>query len=237
MLARTLFGPEHETFRDSVKRFMDEEVKPHEERWQEQGYVDREMWRRRARTGSCARGCPSSTAARAPTGCTSVIMIEERRARTRRSLGFGLHSEIVAPYILHYGNGRAQEAPPAERWRAARWIGAIAMSEPGAGSDLQAIQTSAVRDGDVNTSSTAARPSSPTAGTRPGDHGGQDRSGQRRQGHQPDRGRHRMQGFDKGQRLKKMGIKAQDTSRAFLRTTSGAGQPTCSARRTRASST
>ena len=100
---------------------------------------------------------------------------------------------------------------------AGEMIGAIAMSEPGAGSDLQAVKTTAVKKGDhyvVNGSKTFI-----TNGwnSRPGDRRGQDRSGEGRQGHEPDRRRHGDEGiFSKGKRLKKMGLKGQDTAELFF---------------------
>jgi Acyl-CoA dehydrogenase, N-terminal domain. len=72
MIERTLFTEEHTLFRDAARRFMETEVQPHRERWEEQGYVDREVWAEgRARPASSAPRCPSSTAAPAPTSATA----------------------------------------------------------------------------------------------------------------------------------------------------------------------
>ena len=68
MVPRTLFSSEHETFRDSVRRFMDEEVKPHDERWQEQGYVDRDVWKKAGANGFLCASMPDT---RASVGGTS----------------------------------------------------------------------------------------------------------------------------------------------------------------------
>ena len=72
MIPRKLFSAEHESFRASFRRFLEKEVIPHHEAWEERGYVDREVWQKAGEpTASSARACPSSTAARAPTACTA----------------------------------------------------------------------------------------------------------------------------------------------------------------------
>ena len=147
MIPRTIFGPEHETFRDSVRRFMDEEVKPHEERWQEQGYVEREVWRKAGANGFLCASMPEQYGGAGADRLYSIILMEEQARANSSSLGFGLHSEIVAPYLLRYGNDHIKNTY-LPKMAAGEWIGAIAMSEPGAGSDLQAIKTSAVKKGD-----------------------------------------------------------------------------------------
>ena len=215
MLARTLFGSEHETFRDSVRRFMDEEVKPHEERWQEQGYVDREVWRKAGANGFLCASMPEQYGGAGADRLYSIILMEEQARANSSSLGFGLHSEIVAPYLLRYGNEHVKSTY-LPKMAAGEWIGAIAMSEPGAGSDLQAIKTTAVKKGDqyiVNGSKTfitngwhcdlviVVAKTDPVKGAKGTSLIVVDTS---------------MKGFAKGKRLKKLGLKGQDTAELFF---------------------
>ena len=104
MIPRTLFTPEHETFRDSVRRFMQEEVAPHDERWQEQGYADKEVWRKAGANGFLCPTMPPEYGGAGADKLYSVVLIEEQARANNSTLGFGLHSEIVAPYLLAYGS-------------------------------------------------------------------------------------------------------------------------------------
>ena len=215
MIPRTIFGPEHETFRDSVRRFMEEEVKPHEERWQEQGYVDREVWTKAGANGFLCASMPEQYGGAGADRLYSIILMEEQARANSSSLGFGLHSEIVAPYLLRYGNDHIKDTY-LPKMAAGEWIGAIAMSEPGAGSDLQAVKTVAVKKGDkyvVNGSKTfitngwhcdlviVVAKTDPAKGAKGTSLIVVDTS---------------MKGFAKGKRLKKMGLKGQDTAELFF---------------------
>jgi len=215
MIPRTLFSPEHETFRDSVRRFMESEVMPHEERWQEQGYVDREVWQKAGANGFLCPSMPEDYGGSGADKLYSVILIEEQARANSSSLGFGLHSEIVAPYLLNYGNAHLKNNY-LPKMAAGEMIGAIAMSEPGAGSDLQAVKTTAVRKGDryvVNGSKTfitngwhsdlviVVAKTDPAKGAKGTSLIVVDTS---------------MKGFSKGKRLKKMGLKGQDTAELFF---------------------
>jgi alkylation response protein AidB-like acyl-CoA dehydrogenase len=215
MIPRTLFSPEHETFRDSVRRFMESEVMPHEEHWQEQGYVDREVWQKAGANGFLCPSMPEEYGGAAADKLYSVILIEEQARANSSSLGFGLHSEIVAPYLLNYGSERLKKSY-LPRMAAGEMIGAIAMSEPGAGSDLQAVKTSAIKKGDryiVNGSKTfitngwhsdlviVVAKTDPSKGAKGTSLIVVDTS---------------MKGFSKGKRLKKMGLKGQDTAELFF---------------------
>ena len=104
MIPRTLFSPEHETFRDSVRRFMQEEVAPHDERWQEQGYVDKEVWKKAGANGFLCCSMPEEYGGAGADRLYSVVVMEEQARANNSSLGWGLHSEIVAPYLLRYGS-------------------------------------------------------------------------------------------------------------------------------------
>ena len=215
MIERTLFNEEHALFRDAVRRFMETEVRPQRERWEEQGYVDREVWRK---AGAAGFLCPSMPAEFGGAGADkrySTVLIEEQYRIGDSGLGFGLHSEIVAPYLLHYGNAHIRRTY-LPKMATGEMIGAIAMTEPAAGSDLQGIKTTAVKDGEhwlLNGSKTFitngwhADLVIVVAKTDPA------------KGHKGislfvvDTA---MPGFSKGKRLKKIGMKAQDTAELFF---------------------
>jgi acyl-CoA dehydrogenase len=215
VIPRTLFAPEHETFRDNVRRFMEEEVKPHDERWQEQGYVDREVWRKAGANGMLCASMPEEYGGAGADKLYSIVVMEEQARANNSSLGFGLHSEIVAPYLLHYGSEHLKKKYlPA--MATGESIAAIAMSEPAAGSDLQGVKTVAVRKGDryvLNGSKTfitngwhcdlviVVAKTDPAKGAKGTSLLVVDTS---------------MKGFSKGKRLKKMGLKGQDTAELFF---------------------
>jgi len=215
MIPRTLFKPEHETFRDSVRRFMDEEVKPHDDRWQEQGYVDREVWKKAGANGFLCPSMPEEYGGAGADKLYSVILMEEQARANNTSVGFSLHSEIVAPYLNRYGSEELKKKT-LPQMATGEWIGAIAMTEPGTGSDLQAVKTSAVRQGDhyvVNGSKTfitngwnadlviVVAKTDPAKGAKGTSLLVVDTA---------------MPGFTKGKRLKKMGLKGQDTAELFF---------------------
>ena len=215
MIPRTLFTEEHQTFRDAVRRFMETEVVPHHARWEEQGYVDRDVW---VKAGAAGFLCPSMPEEYGGVGVDisySVILMEEQCRIGASGLGFGLHSEIVAPYLLHHGSDYLKSTY-LPRLARAEMIGAIAMTEPGAGSDLQGVRTTALKDGDeyvLNGSKTfitngwhcdvviVVAKTDPTAGAKGTSLFVVDTS---------------MPGFAKGKRLHKIGMNAQDTSELFF---------------------
>jgi alkylation response protein AidB-like acyl-CoA dehydrogenase len=215
MIPRTLFSPEHETFRDSVRRFMEQEVVPHDERWQEQGYADKAVWRKAGENGFLCPTMPPEYGGAGADKLYSVVLMEEQARANNSSLGFGLHSEIVAPYLLAYGS-EALKKKYLPKMASGEMIGAIAMSEPGAGSDLQAIKTSALRQKDsylLNGSKTfitngwncdlviVVAKTDPAKGAKGTSLLVVDTA---------------MKGFNKGKRLKKMGLKGQDTAELFF---------------------
>ena len=147
MFERTIFSPEHEAFRDTVSRFTQEEILPFHDQWEEDGQISRDAWRAAGKRGIL---CPTISADYGGADADflfSTVVIEELARVGASGPGFYLHSDIVAPYISVYGTPEQKQ-----RWLpdmvAGEKIGAIAMTEPSAGSDLQAIQTRAIRDGD-----------------------------------------------------------------------------------------
>src|SRR5690606_31877776 len=215
MIERTIFNDEHQMFRDSVRRFMENEVAPHHDRWEEQGYVDREIWTKAGENGFLCPTMPEEYGGAGVDKLYSVILMEETARINATGLGFSLHSEIVAPYILNYGS-EDQKRRFLPKMAKGELIGAIAMSEPAAGSDLQGVKTTAIRQGDhyvVNGSKTFitngwhADVVIVVAKTNPNE-GAKGTSLLL-----VERG---MPGFEKGKRLKKVGLKAQDTSELFF---------------------
>jgi alkylation response protein AidB-like acyl-CoA dehydrogenase len=216
MIERTLFNADHEAFRDSFRRFCDKEIAPHHDEWEEQGYVDRAVWNKAGENGFLCMTMPEEYGGSGADKLYSVVQFEELNARGLTGIGYSLHSEIVAPYILHYGTPE-QKAKYLPRLASGEMIGAIAMSEPAAGSDLQGIKSTAIKQADgsylLNGSKTFitngwhADLVIVVAKTNPGA-GGKGTSLLL-----VERG---MKGFEKGKRLKKLGLKAQDTSELFF---------------------
>ena len=146
-IPRTLFDEDHAAFRDSVRRFLENEVAPFHERWEEQGHVDRQIWNKAGANGFL---CPTMPEEYGGTGVDkrfSVVIMEEGARINATGMGWGLHSEIVAPYLLHYGSEHLKRKY-LPGMASGELVGAIAMTEPAAGSDLQGVRTTAVRDGD-----------------------------------------------------------------------------------------
>ena len=146
-LARRSFHSEdHHLFRDQVRKFFERELIPHLERWEAQGEIDRDFWRKAGDAGLLCATVPEAYGGLGlDFGYNAVI--DEELGYAGSSAGIGLHSDIVAPDIVVYGS-----EPLKQHWLPRMISGetptAIAMTEPGAGSDLQGIKTSAVRDGD-----------------------------------------------------------------------------------------
>ncbi|GAA4002841.1 acyl-CoA dehydrogenase family protein [Comamonas faecalis] len=217
MIERTLYDSEHLAFADSFRRFIDKEIAPHHAQWEEQGYVDRAVWARAGDNGFLCMTLPEEYGGAGADLRYSMAQMEEIARAGCSGIGFGLHSEIVAPYILHYGT-EEQKRRYLPRLASGEMVGAIAMTEPGAGSDLQGVKTTAQLSAGgshyvVNGSKTfitngwhadlviVVAKTDPAAGAK---------------GTSlllVERG---MPGFEKGQRLKKVGMKAQDTSELFF---------------------
>ena len=147
MIERTLFNADHESFRDAFRRFMDKEIAPFHEAWEEQGYVDREVWRKAGENGFLCMTMPEAYGGSGADRLYAVAQMEELARGGYSGIGFGLHSEIVAPYILHYGT-EEQKQKYLPKLASGEMVGAIAMSEPAAGSDLQGVKTTAIKSAD-----------------------------------------------------------------------------------------
>jgi len=147
MVPRTIFADEHEIFRGSVARFLEREIAPHHDEWEEAGIVDRSAWLAAGREGLLCMSVPPEYGGLGLDRFYSAVLIEEMARLNLSGPNFPLQSEIVAPYLLNYGTDE-QKA----RWLPSMVKGevivAVAMTEPGAGSDLASIRTRAVRDGD-----------------------------------------------------------------------------------------
>lgn len=148
MIPRTLFDHEHEEFRNSVRRFLAEECAPHLEQWEEDHRVPRSIWGRAGELGMLNATTPESYGGMGLDRRFSMIATEEiyRAGQASGLIGFGVH-DIVAGYLVNFGT-EAQKQQWLPKMAVGEVIGAVAMTEPDTGSDLQAVKTRAVLDGD-----------------------------------------------------------------------------------------
>ena len=146
-MKRTLFSPDHEIFRQTVREFLLREVVPHQERWAEAGIVDRQVWREAGAAGLLCPWLPEADGGPGGDFLHSVIVMEELGRVYESGFALPLHSDIVVPYLASFGSAefKRRVLPGCV---SGDIVTAIAMTEPGTGSDLQAIRTSARRDGD-----------------------------------------------------------------------------------------
>lgn len=147
MIPRQLFNADHDEFRQSFRRFVNTEVMPRHEKWEEQGFVDRDIWKRAGELGFLCTNMPENYGGSGADRLFSVILLEELARANASGIGWPLHSDIVAPYLLRYGSEELKQTW-LPKLASGEVISAIAMSEPGGGSDLQAIKTVAIEDGD-----------------------------------------------------------------------------------------
>ena len=211
---RSVYREDHEHFREQARRFFEREVVPHHAQWERDGIVPKEVWRKAGREGLLNPMLPEPYGGGGDFGHAAVLLEEIARAGAS-GLGFPLHSDIVAPYIFAYGN-KEQKDRWLPRMAAGELIGAIAMTEPGAGSDLKSVRTTAVRDGDhyvLNGSKTfitnginseiviVVAKTAPELGAK---------------GVSLIVVEDGTPGFSKGRKLEKIGLMAQDTSELFF---------------------
>lgn len=147
MLPRNLFNAEHEAFRETVRKFYAKDVVPNIEKYEQQQHVDRELWNKAGAMGLLCATMPEAYGGSGVDRLYSMILIEEQAYAMDSSTGFSLHSDIVANYINNFGS-EAQKHYWLTRMASGETVTAIAMTEPGTGSDLQAVRTTAVLDGD-----------------------------------------------------------------------------------------
>lgn len=145
-LHRPVFRDDHEEFRLQVRRFVEREISPHLHAWEAAGIVPREVWRSAGAAGLLCITVPEQYGGAGGDFGHSAVLVEELARVNATAVGFTTHSEIVAPYIVAYGSEEQKQ-----RWLpgmvSGETIGVIAMSEPGIGSDLRGMRTSARLDG------------------------------------------------------------------------------------------
>ncbi|RNL65453.1 acyl-CoA dehydrogenase [Nocardioides marmoriginsengisoli] len=209
---RDIFTAEHEDFRKTVRAFMEKEVVPFHDQWDKDGIVPRELWKKAGETGLLCFDVPEEFGGPGVDDFRYNVIVSEEQTRANVSgPGFSVHTDIIVPYLISIANDEQK----------ARWlpgcvsgdtITAIAMTEPGAGSDLQGIRTTAIDKGDhylVNGSKTfisngihadlvivVAR-TDPDAGHK---------------GISLIVLEEGMEGFERGRNLDKIGLHAQDTA-------------------------
>ena len=214
---RTLFSSEHDLFRQSFRQFVDQEIRPHQPRWAEAGQVDRETWRKAGKSGFLCPWLEETWGGPGGDWLCSVVVMEELARAYESGFAMALHSDIIVPYLHSFGTD-AQRARWLPGCASGDLVTALAMTEPGTGSDLAAIKTTAIKDGDhyvVNGSKTfisngqlcdlvivAVKTDPDPANAHRGISLIVVEAG--------------TPGFVKGKKLEKMGMSSQDTSELFF---------------------
>jgi acyl-CoA dehydrogenase len=208
---------EYELFRDNVKRFLEKEIAPHYAQWEKDAWMPREAWLKLGENGLLAVDQAEQYGGAGVPYQYSALVLEEVAKAGFCSLctGLSVHSDIVTPYVAHIGN-EAQRQQWLPKLISGEAVGAIGMTEPGAGSDLAGIRSSAVKQGDhylLNGSKTfisngqhadlviIAAKTDPNAGAKGVSLFLVDTS---------------LPGFSKGKKLEKLGLHSQDTSELFF---------------------
>jgi len=212
---RTVFREDHEMYRETVRRFLEKECLPRQEAWDEAGQVDRETWLKAGREGLLCASLPEEYGGGGGDFGHAAVFNEEYSRAGVSGANFGMHSDIIAPYIHRIGS-EEQKRKWLPKAASGELILAIAMTEPGTGSDLKAIRATAVREGDeyvINGSKTfisnglisdlviVVCKTDPAAGSK----------GISLIAVEADRA-----GFRRGRKLKKVGQYAQDTAEMFF---------------------
>jgi len=217
MIKRTVFESEQEMFRDSFRKFLQEEAVPNHEQWEKDGQVARDFWTKAGQHGYLSPTVPEAYGGVEGDFRYNAVVGEEVANFGLSGIGFGLHSDIAVPYIMAYGS-EEQKQKYLPGCVSGEIVTAIAMTEPGTGSDLQGVKTNAVlsADGDhyiLNGSKTFITNGQladlviVVAKTNP-EEGAKGTSLLLVEASTP--------GFEKGQNLQKIGMKAQDTSELFF---------------------
>jgi alkylation response protein AidB-like acyl-CoA dehydrogenase len=213
-MQRTLFTEEHEMFRDSFRHFVEKEIVPYNDQWEKEGLVARELWEKAGQQGFLGYNVPEEYGGAGVDDYRYSVIIAEELARVGAmsvAAGIGLHNDIVLPYLLAHTTEEQKRRWLPKMCRG-EWISAIAMTEPDTGSDLAAVRTTAVCQGDVYllngqktfiTNGILSDIVIVVAKTNPE---------QRHKGISllvVERG---MEGFERGRKLDKVGLKGQDTA-------------------------
>lgn len=213
--ARKVYREDHEAFRETVRRFVAREIAPHHRAWEDAGIVPREVWLKAGAEGLLLPAAPEDYGGGGGDFGHSAVLIEELGKVNATGIGFPLHSDIVAPYLLSYAT-EARKRDWLPRMARGELIGAIAMTEPGAGSDLKSVRLTARREGDhyvLDGSKTfitnginsglviVVAKTDPEAGSR---------------GVSLICVEEGTPGFAKGRKLEKIGLPAQDTAELFF---------------------
>jgi alkylation response protein AidB-like acyl-CoA dehydrogenase len=212
---RSVFREDHEIFRSQVRRFVDREIVPHHAQGEHDGIVPKEVWRKAGREGLLCVTIPEKFGGPGGDVGHAAVLIEELARANATAIGFTTHSDIAAPYLLAYGS-EEQKLRWLPSMASGELICAIAMTEPGIGSDLASMSTSAIRHGDeyvVNGSKTfitnginadlviVVVKTDPSAGAKGISLLAVERD---------------TEGFTRGARLEKIGLHAQDTAELFF---------------------
>lgn len=214
MIKRKLFSEEHEAFRDTVKKFIDREIRPFHYQWEQDGIVPRALWDKAGEAGMLCCTVPEEYGGLGLDYLFDVVVFEEMAKSGFTGPGFLIHCDLVATYVKSFGS-EAQKRHWLPKMVSGAAIGSLGMTEPHAGSDLKAIRTRAVRDGDdyvINGQkvfiSNGQLCDVIVLATKTGGEGAKgvtlflvDTS---------------LPGFNRGKNLDKLGMKAQDTSELFF---------------------
>ncbi|MGG5807646.1 acyl-CoA dehydrogenase family protein [Falsiroseomonas sp. CW058] len=147
MIPRTLFTPEHELFRDQVRRFIAAEIAPHHAAWEKAGIVPRSAWLKAGEGGFLCTAVPEEYGGAGGDFLHGAIMVEEMARAGATGPTFYLQSEIISPYLVRHGT-EAQKRRWLPGMAKGTVVASLGMSEPSGGSDVANIRTTAIRDGD-----------------------------------------------------------------------------------------
>jgi alkylation response protein AidB-like acyl-CoA dehydrogenase len=215
MIKRTLFNADHDAFRETVRKFIEKEIAPYHAKWEDEGIVPRDLWLKAGAAGMLCCTVPEKYGGLGLDYLFDVVVFEEMARSGFTGPGFLIHCDLVATYIQSFGT-EAQKRHWLPRMVSGEAIGSLGMTEPHAGSDLKAIRTKAVRDGDDYVISgqkvfisngqscdvlVLATKTDSVAGAKGVTLFLVDTS---------------LPGFRRGKNLKKLGLKAQDTSELFF---------------------